>query len=340
MTRGLLIGFGVIWLFAAGVVIAAVAGSVADLSRAYATAWLLLVSLPLGALPVLMMLDLAGAGDTDVTAALRLLLGSLPILAVLIVPLLLQGRFLYALGGSAEGFAASWWAPGFFAGRAIAYLLIWIVLSAFFVRREPPRRSIAGFGLLLHLVVGTLAAYDWFMALDAGFVSSAYGILVIVTQCAFALTAAAVIARSTRGHAGPDRTLVIVLLILVGAASFVQFAQYLVVWSANLPKEIVWYQTRAGGGLGPAFAILAPILLGLAVIVLLPERLGMRRVPMTLALAAILVVEVADIVLLASPGVTAIRLLLDVPFIVALAGIAACCAVLVTGRRNHRVPHG
>ena len=348
MTRRPLIAAGVAWLIAIVVLVALAAGGKgSSLPRSYLAAWLVLVSLPLGALPVLMGLEVVGIAETGITRALRLLLASLPVLALLIVPVLLDLHIVYPwpsanASPASPGLARAWFTPGFFSIRAIVYLVIWTGLSLFFVRPAPPasHHLLACLGLLIHLLIGTLAAYDWFMSLDLGFVSSAYGILVISAQSALAITVAGLMALASSRRVILDRGVVLALLVTVAFATFVQFAVYLVVWSANLPKEIIWYQTRAQDALGPAFAVGAPVLLILAFLVLLPEPLGRFRTALITALAALLVVEVVDLILLASPGdgFTGAIVLLDLAFIIALAGLAALCAFIVGGRKQVR--HG
>ncbi len=338
----------IVWLVAlAALVVLARVGGVTVLPRAYLAAWLVLVSLPLGALPVLMGLEVAGLAAIEIAGALRLLLASLPVLALLIAPVLLDLPAIYpwpaaVAAPTVTALARHWFTPGFFSLRAVGYLVVWIALSLFFVRPAPPgaHRAVARFGLLLHLVIGTLAGYDWFMSLDTGFVCSAYGILVISAQCAFAITAASLIGLGTGRRASLDRRVVLALLVIVAVAVFVQFAVYLVVWSANLPKEIAWYQTRGGDALGPAFAVAAPIILVVAFLVLLPDWLARFRGVLRAALAALFVVELADLLLLASPGdgFRGAVVLLEIAIVIVLAGPAALCALVVGGRRQ--VQHG
>lgn len=347
MKRAPLIAAAVVWLVAVAIVIVLAKGAVPDLARVYLTAWLVLISLPLGALPLLMGLEFAGGGETSLTAPLRLVLASLPLLSLLIAPVLLELKHVYIWAESTgpHGLVARWFTPGFFSLRGVVYLVIWNVLGLFFLRpaRPSPRhRALAGFGLLLHLVVGTLAAFDWFMSLDEAFVSSCYGVLVIAAQCAFALTAAALIALFLDRRADLDRTAVLGLLVAAGIAAFAQFAEYLVIWSANLPKEIAWYQTRAHDALGLVFAVGAPILLAIAVVLLLPERLGRRPAGLLVALGALLVVELADLVLLASPrdSFTVTVVMMDLVVIIGMAGLACLCVFLVADKTTLRAQHG
>lgn len=329
-------------------------GEVPILPHAYLVAWLVLVSLPLGALPVLMGLELLRCGDHPLAAPLRLLLAALPLLAVLFAPILLGLQHIYgwAPGSTVAlaiprptGFASAWFTPRFFDGRAIAYLLVWIALGLPFrhpLRSTPARRALAGAGLLVHLTIGTLAAVDWFMSLDQAFVSSAYGALIMAAQVAFAL-AVAVLALVLRAPvAAPDRSSVVALLVAVAVAAFFQGTEYLVIWSANLPKEIIWYQTRAQDGLGPAFAIVMPVAVALATVVLLPPPVAARPLPALAAVALLVLAAIADLIWLASPRdtFTGAVMLLDIFVLVGLAGAAAVSALLLGDRTVLEPRHG
>lgn len=347
----LAIAGGVIWI---AIVALLVFGSAADLWRAlpnaYLCGWLVLVSLPLGALPLLMLLELRGLGDAAVAAPLRLLLASLPVLAVVILPLFFSLHGAYTWQSCRihhcppfhfEGFGDRWFTPGGFAGRAVLYLVLWVGLSLYFLRPARPtraRRRLAAFGLGLHLVLGTLASYDWFMSLDEGAVSSNYGLLVISLQCAFALSAA-LLMLVVFERIVPSRRSLHALLVLAGAAAFAQFVEFLVVWSANLPKEIAWYQDRAAGG--SLFAAVAPAILLTGGAALLPERLAANRVVVAAVLAAFLLVGFVDLVLLASPhDLFVANFGVDLLATAALGGAAGACAFWLGGSSRRELRHG
>ena len=344
----------VIWLAALAAFVALYFLDRQGVLHGYLVGWRVLVSLPLGALPLLMAGELiSGAGPRDAEPAimppLRLMLAGLPLLALLALPILLMPAYFYGWVPSSRapepsgyhGLAAHWFTPAFFAGRGLVYLVAWLALAAVFVvpGGSPLRRSLAIAGLLIHLVIGTFAAYDWVMSLDPSSISSAYGVIVIAAQAVLAAAVALLMAHPR----GRVRYLeVVALLALVALATYMQFAQYLVVWSANLPKEIAWYQTRWRDIVGPLFTVGAPVLLVLATAVLLPEPLAMRRLPALVGLVAILVVAVFDLVCLASPGrtFTAGRVGLDCLGVIAVAGLAALCALAVDGLLVRRVRHG
>ena len=288
----------------------------------YLAAWLFFVSVPLGALPLVMGCDLAGAGLSPLADALRRLLAMLPVAAMLGVPVLFGVHGLYGWARAPlPGFAGGWYTPGFFTARAVVFLILWMLLAFVFAR--PPargdmgRRGIAVAGLALHLVMGTLAASDWAMSLEPGLGSSSFGLLMIAAQCGIAVSAAVLTQpRLPVAQAGG------LLLALLGAWAFLQFTQFLIVWSADLPREIVWY-TRRDAGWGRAAEWLAAALLltplavamadrmtwlaGVAAIVLLLHLIGMLWL-VTPALRGRFVVTPADALALIGVGGTTIGL--------------------------------
>lgn len=339
-------GIGVVALTLA-VLLGGAAGS--DLARSSLAAWLVVTALPLGALPILMALELFGLGGMPGTATLRLLLAILPLTAIVGAFVLAYQAFgpghslaaLYAWGAVAGGFATRWFTPGWFDLRTILYLVIWVALAlVFMVPSTHPsarRRAIAAWGLALHLVVGTLAAIDWTLSLDLGPNASAFGLLLMTLQCAFALTVALLMTAAGRGS---TRALRLMTLAAVTAAAFLQFVQYLVVWSANLPREIVWYQHRLGG-LGSALVIVAPIVLISASAVLMQASFGARRWPILGATGLLVLIEIADLLWLVTPawrGSFSVSAT-DILALIGLAGILGASALLLT-RRTPEAQHG
>ncbi len=281
MTRAVPASLGV--GVAALLCIALLAGvSAGPVMPSYLAAWLFWLALPAGALPLVMALDLAvpvpvadAAGSVRdavrlpllLLPALRLLLVALPLVALFAIPVLLAQSGLFGDAASRHGFAAGWYAPGARALRAVVVLLVWSGLALLFLRPGRPR-ALAALGLVVHLFAGTLLAMDLAMSVAPGLDSAAYGLLLIASQCGIAFSAAVLLAGLPatflpgRGASGPGAvpgSVIATLLWLLAAWMFLQFNQYLVIWSANLPREIVWYQQR-DAGLGRAaewFALLA-----------------------------------------------------------------------------------
>ncbi|WP_158808283.1 hypothetical protein [Beijerinckia sp. L45] len=345
MSRVILIGFGV-GVVALGLA-ALLGGAGTDLARSGLAAWLVVMALPLGALPVLMLLELAGLDAMPGTAALRGLLAILPLAALLGAVGLGYEAFapgqgfaaLYGWSDVSGGFAARWFTPGWFGARTILYLVIWVSLAVVFMtpaaRPWARRRMIAAWGLALHLVIGTLAAIDWTLSLDLGPNASVFGLLLMTLQCAFALTVALLVAAG-----GSTRPLRLMTLTAVATAAFLQFEQYLVVWSANLPREIVWYQHRLGG-LGSVLFIAAPIILIVAGVVLVPTGLAARRWPLLAAAGLLALLEIADLLLLVTPawrGTFSVSAL-DLLALIGVAGVLGAGALLIS-RRVPEARHG
>ena len=299
----------------------------------YLGAWLFVLALPLGALPVVMGLELMGQPDGLVTALLRRLVAIMPLAAVLAVPVLLKAKGLFpALGTIGDGLPGWWMTQPFFLARAVLFLGVWTALAFVFSRPATSfpaggrRPLLAGAGLALHFVMGTLAADDWAQAVEPSFNSSAFGLLLIATQAGIAVSLAVSMAatgrRSTleRLDDTATRHRGTVLAVLLGAWGFLAFTQYLVVWSANLPKEVVWYQHRAAG-IGQAAEDSAAILCFVALLCLLSRRLP--RAPGLLAwvAAALVVLHGVEMLWLVTPAFRA-TFSLTLADLLALAGAA------------------
>ena len=110
--------------------------------------------------------------------------------------------------------------------------------------------------MILYVLTATFAAYDWLMSLEPEWFSSIYGLLFIVGQVlatfAFAVIVlrwgsnrqplAEVVARSDFNDLGNF------MLGFVMIWAYISFSQFLIIWSANIPEEAVWYYQRSQGG--------------------------------------------------------------------------------------------
>jgi hypothetical protein len=286
---------------------------------AYLAAVLFWLALPLGALPVLMGFELAGPVPSAVALgpSLRRLLMLLPAAAVLMIPVLLRLPALYPwLTHRPAGFAGMWYAPIAFDIRAVVYLLLWVALGLAFAR--PPglrlRRGLAAGGLVLHVVLVTLAATDWVMSVQPGLHSSSFGVLVMFAQINAAIAVAILLAVfDAEGRDLPDGVASL-LLASLGLWMFLQFTQFLTVWSANLPDEIAWYSLRdAGMGRAAEWFALAATVLPL----LLLHRQA-RRAGVVAAMAALLLLtHLVEMLWLVTPSLRG-RLVVTLADVVAL----------------------
>ena len=336
---------------AAAVVWAVMAFGGAQVMPSYLAAWLFWLAIPVGALALVMALEFAGAGNSPITAGLRPLLFLLPFAALLAILVLVRLDALYAWSRAApqQGLAPTWFSSGFFIARSVVYLVVWSVLALVFMRPPPARLAdrgrsrLAGLGLILHLIIGSLAATDWAMSLDLGLGSSCFGLLLIAAQCSLALAAAIVVRPALRDPALLPRSAGLMLAVLA-TWMFLHVMQFLIVWSGDLPKEIVWYQRR-DGGLGGAAEWLGFAAMVLALIVLLPGS-RIRRPGVVMALAGLIVfAHLIEMLWLVTPSYRG-AFTISVADVLALAGVggvayaAAWALMRAWTPRTRRIQHG
>ena len=309
----------------------------------YLAAWLFLMAVPLGALPLVMGAELLGAAAAPIVPPLRRMLLLLPVAALFVVPILLRLHATYDWTHEPlRGVGHAWFRPRFFIGRTIAYLAIWSVLALMFL--WPPRETAirgrvgrAALGLMVHLAVGTLAAIDWAMSVDWHLGSSLFGLLLIATQCATA-GAAAMLLAGRPPLAAPAFALLAVVAQTVWIT--LHFLQFLVAWSADKPDEAVWYLHRSHA-LGAAAEWLGLIAFGAALLLLLRAR------PWPSVLAAVAVVllltHLFEMFWLITPGFRGRFVITWGDGVAMLGAVLVGGAMLVTfGPRSHgsRVRHG
>ena len=263
---------------AAGWLVFAIAG--AEVMPSYLAGWLLAFGLPAGALLLVLGQEALGASSGAGLTILRRTTLFLPVISLFAIPVLLCTALLYHRPSVQSAVPASWLATRFFDLRMVAILVLLSGLATVFSRTpERPRRALAVFGCMLYVCLLSLAALDWIVMLQPGLNSSAFGLLLISSElgtagCLLAFMSA-VQTRERLAHNG----LALLLTAIIGVWGFLHFIQFLIIWSANLPKEIVWYQVRlAGSGGGVVGFAAAATVIALAI---LPS--GAARLPAVLA---------------------------------------------------------
>jgi hypothetical protein len=293
-------------------VAAAVAAAAAVLFRAdlafeaWLFGWLLLAGLTMGALALLMIGHLIG-GDWLEPVRDELEAASLaaPLVALLAIPLAFGLDRLYPWTGppleGVPGPRGAWYEPTFFLIRSAIYLVAWVGLAVWMTRPgEHPLRAAAGLAILLP--TATLAAVDWVASRDPNWWSSLFGFAFLATQCLPVLAGAILVSFVRPGR--PDdrhlksleRGLVTLALLIL----WMWFAQFVVVWLANLPDEAAWYLARFDRWSFAKLGIVVPAL-ALSIALLVPPKLG--GFPLYAATALMLAQHVAHMVWLVDPAV-------------------------------------
>ncbi len=249
----------------------------AQAAFAYLTAWAFAMSIALGALCLLAIGHAAGTRWTRAfQAKTERIVGALPVLAVLFVPIALSVNQLYAWTDLSrfhgEDLAklvhkAGYLDVPFWTVRAAIFLAIWITLGELLVRTR--NRALAAAALPILGLTLTFAAFDWLMSLTPLWYSTIFGLIYFGGGFVAAMALLAATSRATPDQTSALGRMILAFLILW---AYLEFAQALIIWLANKPDEVPWYVARTAmavpaslhdtgargaGGWGDVFALLA-----------------------------------------------------------------------------------
>lgn len=312
--------------------VAALAGAFLDREQfwqSYLLAYSFWLHIALGCLGVVMLHHLAGGRWS---ALVRRLMEAgamtLPLMAVLFLPLLLGLTTLYPWADSAHvaenellQHKAAYLNVPFFIGRAVVYFAIWLGL-AYQLNRwsleqdrlgEPSlaqrMRRTSAVGVILYVLTATFAAYDWLMSLEPEWFSSIYGLLILAGQATAAL-AVAVIGLRRMDHTqtlSQERTQAFnhlgnLLLGFVMLWAYLAFSQFLIIWSANIPEEAIWYYHRSQGGWLGVGMVLIGIHFVVPMLLLFSRRVKRQGTVLAVLAVLLLAARLVDLVWLIVPA--------------------------------------
>lgn len=246
---------------------------------AYLTGFMFWLGLSLGCMAILMLYHLVGgAWGTVIRRTLESGMMTLPMMAVLFIPILLHLPKLY-----------KWAQPDVLADpktdpklveiahsylnfngillRYVIYFAIWIAMAYFLNRWSTEQDSTAGqstlrfralssIGLVIYSLTISFAVIDWVMSLQARWISTIYGLLFVAGEALSAFCFCVVI-EAILGKRKPmsdyltdtevhDHGKFMLAFVMVWA--YFNFSQWLIIWAGNLPEEIPWYIRRMNGG--------------------------------------------------------------------------------------------
>ncbi|HXT16591.1 MAG TPA: hypothetical protein VN706_13215 [Gemmatimonadaceae bacterium] len=249
----------------------------------------------------------------------RRVLRSLPVLAALGVIVLVAMPVLFpwfGAGSSATDVGHYLNAP-FFVVRFIIYWIAWLGIARALaatdrlaesgdVERAAARyRNVAAAGLIVLGITMTFAAFDWMMSLTPAWVSTIYGVYWFAGGMVGALALLGLLASRAETPADDLDSLGKLLLTFILFWVYCGFAQYIVIWSGGLPREVDWYVVRTRGG----WAGVATLLLfaGFAFPFLLLLMRALRRSPAIIAGLGVLLLALhyLDTLWIVLPGVVA-----------------------------------
>jgi len=160
----------------------------------------------------------------------------------------------------------------FFVGRVIFYFVVFIVVAgllrrvSFRLDRDgDPRhvrqaRVVSAVGIFACGVLGTFAAFDWFMTLEYHWFSTIFGVWFFAAsmRAAIAVTIIVCAILAVRGHlrgiynSAHSYDLGNMALAFTVFWAYISFSQYFLIYQANIPEVTFWYNIREfdpGGGL-------------------------------------------------------------------------------------------
>ena len=291
-------------------------------AAAFLVAYAAVVSVVLGTLAMIMIAHLTTATwfggfyrrAESVTRALPALAGS-GVLVVLSLPVLYPW-----VGEPMPGGVGAYLNAPFFIVRFVVYWIAWIVIARALratarieargdVTRAARRyRVISSTGLVVLGITMTFAAFDWIMSLVPDWYSTIFGVYWFAGGMVGALALLAVLAQrgesSGNGRIALDdaHSLAKLSLTFILFWVYIGFAQYIVIWSGGLPREVAWFVPRTRGGWGALAALLVFGNFALPFLLLL-IRAVKRSASMVAALGAgLLVLHYLDTFWLVMPG--------------------------------------
>jgi len=244
--------------------------------RSYLFGYVFWIGLPVGALGVLLLHNLVGGPWGYVTRrVLQAAVKTLPIMAILFVPIVLGMHSLYewshadvvaadpilrhkAVYLNEEGFIL----------RAILYFVVFIGFGWSIVRTMQKLEDLGGsvvtrrlqgvsaIGIILVFVAGSFAAFDWMMSLEPHWFSTAYGLLFMIGGGLMAFAFLIIMMRRLGSvdtevdealRPGYMHDLGNFMFAFMLLWAYVSVSQFIIIWSGNLPEEAPWYLHRTAG---------------------------------------------------------------------------------------------
>ncbi|HXY03333.1 MAG TPA: hypothetical protein VEI49_07115 [Terriglobales bacterium] len=249
--------------------------------RGYLLAFMAWLGVTLGSMAILMIRHLTGGGwGTVIRRVMGAAMRCVPLMTVLFIPILFGLPRLYIwdrplstiadakLRAHLQDITQSYLSVHGFIWRAVVYFAIWNVLSFLLTRwsREQDQlnptlnaqkfKAVSGPGLVLYAFTISFAAIDWLMSIDPSWISTIYGLIVLIGEVLSAMCFAVVVERILvnykpmsewlRPDFVQDHGKWILTFLMLWA--YFSFSQLLIIWAGNLPDEITWYFRRFSGG--------------------------------------------------------------------------------------------
>jgi len=256
----------------------------ARLYQSYTVAFAYTSLIGLGAFFFVMVQFLTGsAWSVTMRRIMENIMITLPVGLLLFIPIAVGVHVIYPWAnpqaiatGAMLGTKGTYLTPNFFILRTVVYFLLWSLWAGSIYHqstKQDTARSVKQMhiisrwsapGLLLAVAVGTLASYDWLMSLEPKWYSTIFGLIMlsggalsffsVVTLVCLAFRRVGILKNSITEEHYHD--LGKWLLCMTCFYTYVAFAQYFLIWYANIPEETIWFRHRTvGSWLGISLAM-------------------------------------------------------------------------------------
>jgi len=326
--------------------------------RAYLLGFMVLLGLALGSMAIIMIRHLTGGGwGVVIRRILGAAMRTLPLLAALFIPMIvavLQHRvYIWAqplenisdkhLRDHLADITKTYLNANGFIYRAVFYFAIWNLLSFLLSHWSKQTdhagapdntdrfKTVAGPGLILYGFTVSFAAIDWIMSLDPSWVSTIFGLVILIGQVLAAMCFAVIIERILYDYKPMSDLLKPDfvhdhgkwMLAFTMVWAYFNYSQWLIIWAGNLPNEITYYLRRLNGGWGYVGLIIVIFHFAVPFAILLSRQFK-RNIRKLVWLAAwLLLMRYVDMFWIIEPNFskTLTVTLADVVVPIALAGI-------------------
>jgi len=197
---------------------------------------------------------------------------SLPI----VIPVLMGSGIIYEWADHAKSEAdhllhhkSGYLSPGFFLVRMVVYFGFWTFLSRFYLKNSvrldetggpeivPKLRAAAGPAMIGFALTLTFCAIDLIMSVDAHWFSTIFGVYFFAScvLCVHATVSLSAMWLQGKGRlksvtAEHYHDLGKMLFAFTVFWAYVAFAQFMLMWYANIPEETLWFKERFAHGWG------------------------------------------------------------------------------------------
>lgn len=281
----------------------------APLLEAWLTAFLVLAGLASASLGLLMIGHLLGeAWLAPVRGPLEAAASTLPLIAVLAIPIAAGVDRLYPWTGELLAqippLRQELYSKLYFLIAGAVILVLWNGMAVLVIRRgEHP--WVSALGLALMALTSLVSTMYWIGSREPTWWSSGFAFAYTVTQLTGAMALAQLVAMLRPDYPDPHHyhNLQRAGIVLALLTLWVWFAQFLIVWMANLPDDVRWFLARSSSWLWLIVGIVVPALMG-AIAVLLPSNPGRWR--LVTANALLLIQHLAHMLWLVRPAIAAV----------------------------------